>query len=213
MIKKLPIYLQKYKYVGMPLLFIGIGIFVIFLLIIPGISSIGNLNQKLSEENKKLDEYKNTASLLKSINDSQLTQQQQLVVKALPLSKDIQEIYLSLISSSVKADVILRGFSVKVGDIFQKNVNKKDTTNGIPFITVSIQLSKADLKSLYSFTTDLVNQFPLNNSVKATLASGEGNMDINFYYKPIDPEYLKTKIVEPVSKDELAQLQKLIDQK
>ena len=211
MTKQLSFYLQKYKYVGLPLLFVIVGICIIFFLILPGISSVGAANAKLAEEEKKLSDFKNTATLLKGIDDSQLTQQEQIAVKALPISKDIQEIYLALLSSSVKADVILRGFSVKVGDIFQKNVNKKDTAKGTPFITVSIQLSQANLQNLYEFTKNLSNHSPLNNSVKATLASGESNMDINFYYKPIDQEYLKSKTVEPVSKDELNTLQTLVN--
>lgn len=213
MTKKLSYYLQKYNYVGLPLLFVIVGICMIFFLIIPGISSIGLTNGRIAEEGKRLDDYNNTARVLKGINDSQLTDQEQIAVKALPLSKDIQSVYLALLSSSVKADVILRGFSVKVGDIFQKNSNKKDTTNGIPFITVSIQLSQADLHNLYEFTKNLSGQSPLNNSVRMSLASGESNMDINFYYKPIDPELLKNKTVEPISKEELSLLQTLLNNK
>lgn len=209
--KDLNFYLQKYKYIGLPLGFIVVGICIIFLLIIPGFLSIGDLTRKIAEENKKLSDYNNSAATLKELSETQLAQQQESTLKALPSAKDIQGIYLALINSSARANIILRGFSVKVGDIFQKTAGKKDSTNGVPFITVSVLVSKTDLGSLYEFSRQLSTQSPMNSSIKASLSSGEGTMDVNFYYKPINPDSLKSTVIQPLSKDELSSLQSLIN--
>lgn len=212
MIKKVLFYVDKYRALGVPIGFILVALFIIFVLIIPGISSIGSLNERITEENKKLADYNASAAVLKSLSEAQLSQQVELATKALPASKDIGQIYLALVSSSAKANIFISGFSVKVGDIFQKDDSKKESISGVPYITVNVTVSRADLKSLYDFSQELSKQSPLNNSVKATLSSGEGNVDIEFYYKPYDLTVLKNNIVKPLSKDELTILQNLVNQ-
>lgn len=209
--KDLKFYLQKYRYVAVPALFVTAGIFIIFLLIIPSFSTIGTLSQKVSAEEKKLTDYKESAAVLGKLDASQLTEQEALAVKALPASKDIQAIYLALTSSAANANIFIRGFSVKVGDIFQKTKDKKSSVNGVPFITVTVQVSRADAQRLYAFSSALSKQLPLNNRVRANLSAGEGDMDIAFYYKPYDLDFLNGNIVKPLSKEEAAVLQNLLN--
>ncbi|MGE5041616.1 MAG: hypothetical protein ACM3IJ_01800 [Candidatus Levyibacteriota bacterium] len=207
----LKVYIEKYRYVALPIGFIVIGVLIFFQLIVPSFGSIGELNQKVASESKKLQDYKDSAAVLSRLDDSQLSQQETLAAKALPSSKDIQAIYLAITTSAANANIFVRGFSVKVGDIFQKTASKANSVNGVPFITVTVQVSQVSASSLYAFSTQLGKQLPLNNRIRATVSAGEGNMDIAFYYKPYDLDALNSNIVNPLSKQEVAVLQNLLD--
>lgn len=173
--------------------------FIVSQIILPTLSSARGARQDLSLEQTKLDNYNASLIILKKVDDSTLSRQADIAVQAVPPSKDIQAIYLALTTSAAAGNVSVRGFTVKIGDIFQKGSQEKLSTTGVPFVLVNLQVSGADPASLYAFSRALSGQFPLSTIINASTNIGEGNMDIAFYYKPYDLSVINRDVVVPVS--------------
>lgn len=200
--EKVSEYYKKYTGVIYSVLFILGAILIIFVVIMPSLSSIGNLQNEAQASQKTLVDYKNSASLLKNFDDKQLSTQMDLVTRVIPPSKDIQAIYLALTQSAAVSNISVRGFTVQAGDVFQKSTQKPQADSGIPFVKVNVNLSGVNLDTLSSFITSLSKQFPLSKVALVNVAQGEVNMDINFYYKPYDLSLIDRSIVSPLSSSE-----------
>lgn len=207
--EKVSEYYKNYTGLIYSVLFILGSVLIIFVVIMPSISSIGSLQGELQASQKKLVDYNNSATLLKNFDDKQLSNQMDLVSRALPSSKDIQAIYLALTQSASTANISVRGFTVQVGDVFKKSSQKQQADSGIPFVKVNVNLSGMNLETLAGFTAALSKQFPLNKVALVNVVQGEVNMDIDFYYKPYDLSLINRSTVSPLLPTEDALLSKL----
>lgn len=201
--EKVQLFYKKNTQTVYSALFLIGAVFIFFQIILPNLLAAGDLRGQIDTEQKKINDYKNSETVLGKLDKIVLARQADLVTRALPSSKDIQAIYLSLTQSAASANISVRGFSVKVGDIFQKKSLEKNSAIGVPFVVVNLLISAADPASLYAFSQALVKHLPLNTIVRASVTSGEGDMDIVFYYKPFDLSYMNRNVVKmPSAQDE-----------
>lgn len=180
-------------------LFLVFAVFIFLQIVLPVLSVAGDLVSQVSTQQKKLDDYKKSEAVLKKLDTAVLSHQKNITTRALPSSKDIQAIYLALTQSAASANVSVRGFTVKIGDIFKKGRQEKISTTGVPFVVVTLLVSQTDPASLYDFSQKLSKQVPLSAIVKANVKSGEGEIDIAFYYKPFDLSLINRNVIVPLS--------------
>ena len=199
---------NKYKSILYPVLFVVGGIVIIFQVILPTLTSIGDLRAQVSSQEQLLSDYQGSMSVLKNITLEDFTPKVDTTVAALPSSKDLQAFYLAITKSSTASNVSLNGFSARLGDVFQKNGQKQQAVLGIPFVVVSVKLSGVDVESMSLFLKDLTRELPLSQVVRLSFAQGTADADIQFFYKPFDLSYLNKIVVAPLS----SQDQKILNQ-
>ncbi len=183
--------------------------FIIFQVTIPGLFYIGQLNQQVSIEKEKLDSYKKSLAVLSSLSETTLSSQVEKVTQALPPSKDLSAIYLALTTSAAHANVGLKGFTVSVGGVFEKNAKKETPTSLSPFVAVRVQLSSADINGLTAFSRELLGVFPLSKINNAIGSEGGANVGINFFYRPYDLTFINKDTVTSLTPSEERILQNL----
>lgn len=192
--------LQKYKGVIIPFVFLIATIFIVFQVILPSVESSGNLNRELSAEGKKLSEYKNSITVLSSLNDKELNKNFDIVTSALPATKDLQGMFLALNNAAGESNAILSGFSVQAGEVFEKNA--KESTSSNPAVSMSVELSGIDENNLLDFMGKLSSNFPLSKITLIDLINGQAEIDIDFYYKPYDLNRINSNVVLPLTPKE-----------
>lgn len=200
--EKVQSFYKKHTQAVYSALFLIGAVFIFFQIILSNLTAAGDLRGQIDAEQKKINDYKNSETVLGKLDKTVLAHQADLATRALPSSKDIQAIYLSLTQSAASANISVRGFSVKVGDIFQKRSLEKNSATGVPFVVVNLLVSAADPASLYAFSQALVKHLPLSTIVRASVTSGEGDMDIAFYYKPFDLSYMNRNVVSSLSAED-----------
>ena len=205
--KNLSYIYTKYKTIILSLICLLAGLIIIFKIIIPSIFYAVSFSKEIASEREKLAQYKGSNKLLNSINEEKLTQNVQMVTSALPPTKDVENIYLAINSSASKSNINLKGFSLKLGDVFQKN-GKKVETIGIPYVDVSIKASNVNGLTLTAFSKALLSEFPLSKIIRIS-AGSEGDIDIRFYYKPYDLNKINTNILTPLTSQEEKTLQEI----
>ncbi len=183
--------------------------FIIFQVTIPGLFYIGQLNQQVGQEKEKLDSYKKSLSILSSLSDTTLSSQVEKVTQALPPSKDLSAIYLALTTSASKVNVGLKGFTVSVGGVYDKNAKKEAATSLSPSVSVKVQLSNADIRGLTAFSKELLGVFPLSKINSATSSEGGASVDISFFYRPYDLDFINKDTVTTLTSSEEKILQSL----
>lgn len=201
-------FFQKYKDILIPLILIVCAVFIIFQAVMPSLGSITELNRELRSEEKKLIDYKNSENVLASLNEQELLSRFETATSALPNTKDIQAIFLALNSAASESDLVLSGFSVQAGEVFEKNAKNKNI-QGTPAVTVSIELSGVNENSILLFIKNLGGNFPLSKVTKMDLVNGAAELDIEFFYKPYDLNRINANVVLPLTEDEKKTLDNL----
>lgn len=184
--EKLTIFYKKNTSTIYAFLFLIAAIFIVFQVILTALPFVGSVRNEVSTEQDKIAEYSRSIEILQGVNEIDLSAQADKAVKALPPSKDVQAIYLALTQAASNAHVVIKGFSVKVGDVFQNGSKGKDTITGVPFILANVTFSGISTASLNAFSEELSRQSPLSSIVRASITSGDADIDIAFYYKAFD---------------------------
>lgn len=211
MMKQLSFYYKKFRGIFVPVALILVGIILIFAVMIPAFPQVGSLKAKIENENKKLSQYKNTTEVLKGLLDDVLEQQVAVVTKALPSSKEVESIYLALIASTQKSGVTLRTFSVHPGEVFTKGKSTIKTVDaGIPNVSVNATFGNADMKGMLEFSKALLNQFPESKISSAQVNASGASMDILFYHKPLDVNFIASNIIYDLSPSQKKLLESLL---
>lgn len=209
--EKIQLFYKKNTLTVYATLFLIGAVFIFFQIVLPVFSSVRDLRDQVSSQQKKIDDYKKSEAVLKKLDVTTLSHQKDISTRALPASKDIQAIYLALTQSASNSNVSVRGFTVQIGDIFKKGRQEKISTTGVPFVVVSLLVSQADPASLYVFSQKLSKQSPLSAIVKANVNSTEGEIDIAFYYKPFDLSLINRNVIIPLSAEDQNVLKALPD--
>ncbi len=201
--KELYPYYIKYKNILIPSGLFLLGLFLLFAVIMPQLSAIGESNSQISAANEKINTLQNSISVVESANTAQTQENLQTVTKALPTAKDIALIFEALSDTANKAGVSLDDFSLKVGGLYGK-AEQVETggVTGVPGIDVEIRVT-GDAKSFVAFAQSLQQALPLSEIKLVEMNDGEANYDVSFFYKPIDLSVVKQDNVPPLSQSDV----------
>lgn len=201
--------LQKYKSIIIPLVFIVASIFIISQVTLPTIATSTDLRAEIANKEKKLTDYKNSLTILSAINNTEdLNKDFKLVSVALPVSKNLQEIFLAINSAAGESNVALSGFLLQAGEVFDKNKKAKSQA-GSPVVSVKAELVNLNENSLISFIEKLNSNFPLSKITKIDLTRGRTGIDIDFYYEAYDLNKINSNEVFAITSQEREILKKL----
>lgn len=176
--------------IAFALIFLGFG--VILFVILPQIDNIGLQREMNSKKQVKVEELRNSLNVLQSVSAEQVEQDLKLASSALPANKDVISVYTSIASLANFSNVQLRGFTIKVGDLYVKDESAKaedvdiSSATGFPTMDVIVTLSAADQKNLVVFTEELYKNFPIARINTVSAQENESMVEISFYYRPYD---------------------------
>lgn len=161
-------------------------LFILLNLIIPQLSSIFETRKKISIERKKLKILEESLSIMNSQNTTEVNSNLQLASSALLFSKDIALVYASFTQASLKSQVVVRSFSIKVGDVYTQKKSQESITGQLPTFDVSIRLSSPDPRNIIDFTRGLYKTLPLLEIKKINVLENSSDVEVSFFYKPLD---------------------------
>lgn len=209
---QLMLFYKKYK----PFIFSGVflffAFFIVFQVIMPQISSIFSLQEKISAKSEEASLLQMSLDNLASLDSTRLAADFKTVNSALPTAKDIGGMFSALNLAAGKSNVTIRGFSLKVGKLFGTQTTPQTNTFGVPYLTVSAKASASDSRNFITFLSELQKSFPISEVRSMNAESSTANFEINFYYQPLDIKALvKQERVEPLTKSENNLLEELRD--
>lgn len=162
------------------ILMITVSVVLIFIAIIP---QFGSLLQTISQRNEaevKLGIVKNNLTILKNTNDSVLTSQVGIALKALPSSKDFESVLNTISNSAASSGVSLSSYEFRVGDL-----SKLESASGqFPSLSVSVVLNDGAVGSS-RFLTKLASSLPLSEVKSIDVNGSFSNITMLFYYKSL----------------------------
>ena len=183
---QLPYYIIKYKKFLVPLMFVLLAIFMIFVIIIPQFSTLSSLNQQISAQEEQLATLKNSISVVSSQSDETLDDQVNTATLALPTGKDVSKIFSALSAAAASSGTIIEEFSLSVGGIYGRAARFTSTVVGTPSLSVAARVQGPSPKDLTNFAKELQKTLPLAEVKKMDISDGLASFQVNFFYKPVD---------------------------
>lgn len=189
---------RKYKDILLPIVFLLASVFIFLQIALPNITTITSLREEVAVQQEKLNEFQNSYDTLTSLDETKLDQNITTATQALPATKNIDKIYLAITASAADSGVEVSGYSVQVGDVYQKGANR--TGGATPqTVTVSVSVANVDAVTLEAFTKALLTQFPMSRISRVGVVSTEGDINIGFYFIPYNLALINTEIITPLS--------------
>ena len=180
-------YYQKYKVQLLPVIFFSLTFFLIFRVILSQFSSVAEIKTSIESKQREISKLQSSLDTLNSQDETVLDQDVKTVSLALPNVKDITVMFLALTSASSKSNVELKGFSLKVGGVYGKSSTTfAPSVSGVPALSVSVHVATSNPANLVLFTKELQQKLPLSEVKTIDAQSTQGNLEVNFYYKPYD---------------------------
>lgn len=182
--------LSTEQLISFVLVFLGFG--VILFVIFPQIENIGLQREMNATKQAQVDELKNSLNVLQSVSTEQVESDMKLANSALPTNKDVIAVFSAISSLANFSNVQLRGFTIKVGDLYVKDESAKATdvditsVTGFPTMDVVITLTAADQKNLVIFSEELYKNYPIARINTVSAQENESMVEISFYYRPYD---------------------------
>lgn len=181
-------------------------IFVTFQLVIPQTSNIFQTGRNLGQVQQKLQILKNKLNDLETLNESELSNRQAVVVKALPTEKNFLLTLGVLVSLANREGLTVESYKSSPGLVLVKEKGRIEYK-----MTVSGSIEK-----LKSYLSDVQNSLPLMNptgklSIDIKDNTALASVNIETYYFPL-PQTLGAidKPVQKLSADEEKYLNLLI---
>lgn len=174
--------------------------------IIPQISYVSEIKQKIDEKQRQLDSLKTTLNAINTINSSGISDKLSTVNAALPNNKDIIAVYSALNLAARKASVSIRGFTVKVGGVYSQKGVKELTLRGVdqnPSLTLLINTTSSSMGNSLIFSKELYAAFPISEIKNLSSSQNETNYEVNFFYKPYDLSRISKQVtINPLTTSE-----------
>ncbi len=181
-----------------------LGFFVILFVILPQIDSIGLQREQNQAKKAEVNELQNSLNVMQSISSEQVEADLKLASSALPTNKDIISIFSAISELASSSDVQLRGFTIKVGELYTKatgesnQVDNTTSVTGVPSMDVTITVSTVDDKNLVAFTQQLYKNFPIARINTLNSQKNDGMIELSFYYRPYDLKQIEgVNLVSP----------------
>lgn len=201
------LYYQKYKKNLIPVTLIFASLFMIFRIALPQFSGINQTRSQIDAKEQELTTAQQTLSTINALS-AEIDENIENVQTALPVEKDITLIFSALTSAAEKADVTLSDYSIKVGNIFEKETKPARKATGTPEVTVNATIRASDSASLLSFSKEMYDVLPLAEVRNVRIVENEANLEMRFFYKPVDVAALsRVEHVAPLTPQEQAMLE------
>lgn len=162
---------------------------LIFFVIVPQISAISDLREKIDTKNAQVAFLKESLSNLNSVPENVLNTDYVVVNEALPSNKNIIAVFSRINQIALDSDTQLSGFTLKVGDLYARAKQKNAAVvpqNGMPVFDISVSLAAEDKASVAQFVDLVYKTLPVARVNKITSDETAASLDISFYYKPFD---------------------------
>lgn len=169
-----------------------ISLVIVFVIIIPQLGNIGIQRERNSAKQAEVSALSNTLTTLQSANPQQIDEDMQLVHNALPTSKDVIAVFSTLSSLATSSNVQLRGFTIQVGELYNRDSvtspTQRDVSSvtGFPTMDVVITVSTSDEDNLVTFSNQLYESLPIARINTVSNRDNLSTIDISFYYRPYD---------------------------
>lgn len=212
--KELEAIYRKRKQQLLPIIFGFAAFFVIFRIVLPQWTDIGDVTTLLNQKKANVDAKEETLRLLNSIPDEQIESDYSLITTALPVQKDVILIFSELTDASERSGVRLGGFSVKVGGIYSSDKSaqtvEKKTVEGIPFLNIIVNVT-GQVGNMKRFAEEMYQSLPLVEINSINIGKNDARYDINFFFKPITvrPTNADTTALKAMTPIETKQLEEL----
>lgn len=201
------------RFLGPIVLFV-LAAFIILRVIIPMISSISEERTRLTDSQARLEKLNSSQNAIQEINADNIVDNIELTKKALPINKEIIQIYTTVVDVAARNSIDLSSFSVKVGQVYNKDglidaaSDKDSQSQEFPTLDISVDVEARDTDSLFKFSNDLMKVLPLANVNNFSTSQTNGQYDISFYYKPLNTGALaQQEFVTPLNDTEKQSLQ------
>ncbi len=199
----------RYKDFFVPVIVIFVCILLVFQVIIPQIQQIFSLNDQIAATNGRIAVLEKNITTATQLDDTQLSSQLQVALRALPSQKDFVGIVAAISNAAVAANVPLGDYAFQVGDIGKVDTSQKQTT-----VQLTITIG-GGINDVQRFLEALKKQLPLSDVTEVhVLNSSLSSVNIVFYYKPLPQIQFKESNPLPVlsqSENDLLQSLSLVN--
>jgi len=167
----------------LPIGVIFISILLLIFFIFPEFNGYFQKREAVLMEQEKLNNLKESLSAISSIDDSILSQDLEIVSRALPPNKDFAAILNAISQAASVTGVSLGDFEFQIGDITKTNTTPAST----PSIKISLNIT-ADTLSTVAFLKELEKSVPISQVAGAKSSGSFASIEVVFYYKPFPPQ-------------------------
>lgn len=194
----------RYKGFIAPFLAIVVVVILFVKITIPSIQDLlkGYEEQKVAIQT--LENLRSKLNLVKSLDNSNIASQFNLVNKALPIVKDFDSILNAISDSSNKSGIAIGGFKFVVGSL-----SKEEDGNEYPTLNVSLS-AIGGVEAVDKFIGSLAKALPLSEITKVSSQKDNSTVAIDFYYKPLKKsKYDDSLPINQISNDGLKLIKEL----
>ena len=167
----------------LPIGVIFTSILLLIFFIFPELNGYFQKREAVLMEQGKLNNLKESLSAISSIDDSILSQDLEIVSRALPPNKDFAAILNAISQAASVTGVSLGDFEFQIGDITKTNTTPAST----PSIKISLNIT-ADTLSTVAFLKELEKSVPISQVAGAKSSGSFASIEVVFYYKPFPPQ-------------------------
>lgn len=187
----------KYKKELMPLTLTVAAIILFFSIVIPQVNEIKGKLQDVKTQQKTNEDLRASESVLNSVSDSNIEDDYEIAVAALPLQKSIGSIFQALTAAASESNVSIGSLNVQVGNVYdvdsEKTIGK--TVEGVPFLNLIISVTGTNAFDFTNFANELYKTTPVVEINEISTTDTEAKYDLNFYFKPINEKGFKAQSV------------------
>ena len=167
----------KYKGYILPLIFLILALLILFNFSLPNFYNYQNEKSDFLNAQNTLNILKQNLNIITNLKTSDLNSYSTTVVRALPQSKNFEEILNSISDAESNSGVTLGDYSFQPGNL-EKNLSTQN------YISISLTVL-GDISKTERFLRALKSELPLNNVLQISVASqNSSTIDVIFYYDP-----------------------------
>lgn len=186
-----------------PIVIFMLSFCLIFLVLIPQVSSAPDKNSTIEDSKSKIETLNNTLNTLNSISDKNLIQEVELSNTVLPGTKDIVAIYNAMIVASIKSSVNINRLSIVPGVVYNKDKSSSPTNSTSTDLGLELQISGASNRDMARFIDEVQKVLPLHDVASVGMGGNEGSYRVVSFYRPSDIKALsEDQIFVPITQQE-----------
>ena len=211
---KIEVFIRSRKKLVVVLAFLAACALLTVIVIIPQFSALSINQVKRLAKAEEVKILQKSYSTLNSRTDEALNSQLITVENALPSNKNIISVYDSISNIALKHEMVIDGFTIKVGGLYSKDPKKSQQEQlsvlGVPFLRVIVNISSQNINDLTRFINNLYESLPLAEIKVLNASVNEATVEVNFYYKPYNLQALTGEdVITPLSTQEEQVLNKI----
>ena len=167
----------KYKGYILPLIFLILALLILFNFSLPNFYNYQTEKSDFVNAQNTLNTLKQNLNIITNLKTNDLNSYSITVIRALPQSKNFEEILNSISDAESNSGVTLGDYSFQPGNL-EKNLSTQN------YISISLTVL-GDISKTEKFLRALKSELPLNNVLQISVASkNSSTIDVIFYYDP-----------------------------